>query len=150
MKRKLVGGVTIMFGGAAIVYKTIIQQTIALSLTEAEFYALTEAGKLALYIRHVFSDLGMEQMDTTAIYEDNRGCVQMTKAMKPTKHTRHVDSKYFAMLEWVQTDQIVVRKIDTSDNTSDVLTKATGRIIFYRHHNTILGRRFPLYIEKKT
>ena len=150
MTRKSVSGVTIIFGGAAIVYKAILQRTIALSSTEAEFYALTEAGKLALYIRHVLSDLNMEQTDATAIYEDNRGCLQMIKAMKPTKRTRHVDSKYFAILKWVQTDQIIVRKIDTSDNASDVLTKATGRIIFYRHHDTIMGKRVPLYVETST
>lgn len=52
---------TIIFGGAAAVYKTILQRTIALSSTEAEFYALTEAGKLALYVRHILKDLGIVQ-----------------------------------------------------------------------------------------
>ena len=145
--RKSVSGVTIFFGGAAVVYKTILQRTIALSSTEAEFYAITETGKLVLYIRHVLCDLNIEQQQPTAIYEDNRGCLQMTQALKPTKRTRHVDSRYFAILDWVQTDQIIVKKIDTSDNASDVLTKATGRIIFYRHVDTILGKRTPLYVK---
>ena len=145
--RKSVSGVTIFFGEAAVVYKTILQRTIALSSTEAEFYAITETGKLVLYIRHVLCELNMEQEQPTAIYEDNRGCLQMTQALKPTKRTRHVDSRYFAILNWVQTDQIIVKKIDTSDNASDVLTKATGRILFYRHNDTILGRRTPLYVH---
>ena len=145
--RKSVSGVTIFFGGAAVVYKTILQRSIALSSTEAEFYAITETGKLVLYIRHVLCDLGMEQEQPTTIYEDNRGCLQMTQALKPTKRTRHVDSRYFAILNWVQTDQIMVKKIDTSDNASDVLTKATGRILFYRHNDTILGKRTPLYVH---
>ena len=144
--RKSVSGVTIIFGGAAVVYKTILQRTIALSSTEAEFYALTEAGKLVLYIRHVLKDLDLEQQDATTIYEDNRGCLQMTKALKPTKRTRHVDSRFFAILHWVHTDQIDVKKIDTADNASDVLTKATGRIIFYRHNDTLLGKRIPKYV----
>lgn len=71
----------------------------------------------------------------------------MTKAMKPTKRTRHVDSRFFAILDWVQTDQILVKKIDTSDNASDVLTKPTGRIIFYRHNDTLLGKRQPAYVQ---
>ena len=136
-----------MFGGAAVVYKTILQRTIALSSTEAEFYALTEAGKLVLYIRHVLKDLNLEQINPTTIYEDNRGCLQMTKALKPTKRTRHVDSRFFAILDWVQTDQIQVEKINTTDNASDVLTKATGRIIFYRHTDTMLGKRKPSYVR---
>ncbi len=72
-------------------------------------------------------------MQPTTIYEDNCGCLQMTQALKPTKRTRHVNSRFFAILDWVQTDQIVIKKVDTSDNASDVLTKATGQIIFYRH-----------------
>ena len=104
--RRSVSANVIMFGGAAVVYKTILQRTIALSSTEAEFYALTEAGKLILYIRFVLADLGIEQMNATNIYEDNKGCLEMTQALKPTKRTRHVETRYFKILEWTQTDQI--------------------------------------------
>ena len=89
--RKSVSGVTIIFGGTAVVYKTILQWTIALSSTEVEFYTITKTGKLVLYLRHVLSDLNIEQTHPMAIYEDNRGCLQMTQALKPTKRTRHVD-----------------------------------------------------------
>ena len=143
--RRSVSGILIMLGGAAIVYKTVLQKTIALSSTEAEFYALSEAGKMILYIRLVLADLNLTQEDPTVVYEDNRGCLEMTKALKPTKRTRHVETRCFAVLNWVQTDTIDVRKIDTSDNSSDVLTKPTGRTIFYRHHDTIMGRRIPAY-----
>ena len=146
--RKSVGGTLIFLGGAAIVYKTILQRTIALSSTEAEFYALSEAGKLVLYIRFVLEDLDMTQKGPTTIYEDNRGCLQMTQALKPTKRTRHVETRYFAILEWSQTDQVKIKKIDTADNASDNLTKPNGRILFYRHTDTILGKRKPLYIRK--
>ena len=63
--RKSVSGVTIIFGGTAVVYKTILQRTITLSSTEAEFFAITETGKLVLYIRHVLSNLNKEQTHQT-------------------------------------------------------------------------------------
>ena len=144
--RKSVSGTAILLAGGCIVYKTILQKTVALSSTEAEFYALTDTGKLVLYVRMVLSDLGIEQSDATSIYEDNRGCLQMTQALKPTKRTRHVETKYFAILHWVQTDQINIKKINTSDNASDVLTKATGKLLFYRHNATLMGRRKPSYV----
>ena len=96
---------------------------------------------MILYIRFVLEDLDMAQQYPTIVYEDNKGCLEMTKALKPTKRTRHVETRCFAVLEWVQTDTIDVRKIDTSDNSSDVLTKPTGRTLFYRHYDTIMGRR---------
>ena len=68
----------------------------------------------------------MPQQNVTIIYEDNRGCLQMTQALKPTRHTRHVETKHFAIPHWVQTDQLHIAKINTSDDASDVLTKATG------------------------
>ena len=84
-----VSGITTMLNGASIIYKTILQQNIALSSTEAEFYALAEAGKLTLYMRSVLNDLNLPQQYPTIIFEDNRGCLKMTQAMKPTKRTRH-------------------------------------------------------------
>ena len=144
--RRSVSGVGIILNGATVVYKTMLQRTIALSSTEAEFYALAEAGKITLYVRSVLRDLNMVQQHATVLYEDNRGCLKMTQAMKPTRRTRHVDTRYFAILNWIETDQLEIKKIDTADNASDVLTKALGRILFYRHTDTLLGRRVPTYV----
>ena len=58
--RRSVCGIVIMMSGAAMVYKTILQRVVALSSTEAEFYALSEAGKLALYVRSILNDLDMQ------------------------------------------------------------------------------------------
>ena len=59
--RKSVGKTRIFFESVVIVCKTIFQQTIAFSLLEANFYALSEAGKLVLYIIYVLEDLQMYQ-----------------------------------------------------------------------------------------
>ena len=76
--RKSVSGAAIILAGGSIVYKTILQRTVTLSSTEAEFYTLTETGKLVLYVHMVLSNIGLEQSHATAIYEDNCGCLQMT------------------------------------------------------------------------
>ena len=99
-------------------------------------------------MRSVLSDINVPQTLPTVIYEDNRGCLKMTQAMKPTKRTRHVDTRYFAILDWIQTDNIEIAKIDTAGNASDALTKALGRVLFYRHNDTLLGHRIPTYVEQ--
>lgn len=136
----------VLLAGGLIVNRTILQSKVALSSTKAEFYALTETGKWVIYIRMVLHDLGIQQTSATTIYEDNKGCLQMTQTLKSTKWTWHVETRYFAILHWVQTDQLQISKIDTSDNTSDVLTKATGRLLFYRHNATPMGHRKPQYV----
>jgi hypothetical protein len=46
-------------------------------------------------------------------------------------------------------DLLKLKCINTSDNYSDVMKKATGRTIFYRHMNYILGKIPPACVDKK-
>ena len=80
----------------------------------------------------------------TALYEDNQGCLFMAESRKPTKRTQHVDIRHFAILDWVEQDLLNIKKINTSDNAADCLTKPTGKILFYRHTDTIMGRQAPV------
>ena len=142
--RKSLSGIAVMFAGAVIAYKTITQQAVALSTTEAELYALAEAGKTMLYIRTILDDLNISQTPASVLYEDNQGCMHITAAKKPTKRTRHVDIRQFAIIDWIEKDLIDVSKILTSDNASDALTKPQPRILFHRHNDTMMGRRRPI------
>ena len=101
LTRKSVSGIAFLLAGAAIVYKTLHQKSVALSSTEAEFYALAEAGKIALYIRSILNELGIDQEHATPIFEDNQGCLFMAEARKPTKKTRHIEIRHYAILDWI-------------------------------------------------
>ena len=74
-----------MMAGAAVVYKTILQSIVALSSTETEFYALSKADTLTLYVRSILNDLGVSYHIETSVYEDNKGCLHMTQNQMPTK-----------------------------------------------------------------
>jgi len=143
LTRKSISGVAVMFAGAVIAYKSITQHAVALSTTEAEFYVLAEAGKIMLYIRTILDDLNVPQTPASVIYEDNSGCIHITAAKKPTKRTRHVEIRHFAIIDWINKDLINVSKIITNDNASDTLTKSLPRILFHRHNDTLMGRRKP-------
>ena len=41
--------------------------------------------------------MGLYQENATVIYEDNAAAIEMANTQKPTKRTRHVDIKYFAL-----------------------------------------------------
>ena len=137
--RKSVSGISFILAGALIVYKTINQKTVSLSSTKAEFYALSEAGKVALYIRSIPDELHIPQTNATVVYEDNQGCLFMAEARKPTKKTRHVEICHYAILDWVEQDLINIKKIHSNDNCSDTLTKPLTKTLFYRHTDTLMG-----------
>ena len=144
--RKSISGSTIFMAGAPVMYKTKMQQTVALSSTEAEFVAASETGKMILYIRSLLDELGIYVKKATPMYIDNAGARQMANAQKPTRRTRHLDIRYFALTEWTERDFIILKPISTSDNNSDALTKALGRQLFTRHKSTLLGHRKPTYM----
>ena len=143
--RRSVTGIVIRIAGGTILYKTKFQDTIAHSSTEAEFTAAAEAGKYILYIRSILAQIGLPQDEATVLFEDNQGALLMANAQQPTKRTRHMDIKTFAIQEWVEKDLLTLKRINTADNYSDVMTKCTGRTLFYRHMNYIHGKIRPSY-----
>lgn len=138
-----------MMQGGVIAYKSKYQQTIALSLTEAKFTAAAEARKMTLHLRSILHKLGFSQDLTTIIYEDKTGALHMATAQQPTRCTRHMDTKHFAIQDWVaQHDQMDLAPIPTANNISDAFTKALGGIKFYKQTDVLMGRKIPPYVPK--
>jgi hypothetical protein len=81
----------------------------------------------------------------STIHADNNGAIQMSNAHQPTKRTRHVAIKSFAILQWTEEDLIKYEKIASAINPSDSLTKMTGRYKFYEHFDILMGYRRPDY-----
>jgi hypothetical protein len=79
---------------------------------------------------------------------DNMGAHHMVSAGAPTKRTRHVDIRYFALLQWAESGQLTTKPIPTAHNISDSFTKATGRIKFHQHADIFMGRRPPSYVPR--
>ena len=116
-----------------------------MSSTEAEFIAASEAGKNSLYIRSILQDMNLEQEHATIVYEDNQGAIAMANSGRPTKRTKHIDTRHFALQTWTEQDLLQLKRIPTGDNSSDALTKNTPRILFNRHTDFLLGRTVPQY-----
>ena len=146
--RKSVSGIVLKLAGGVLLYKTKYQDTIALSSTEAEFAAACDAGKCILYIRSILDEINMPQEHATTLFIDNNGALLMGNSQKPTRCTRHVATKQFAILDWVEKDSMILKHISTSHNASDGMTKALGRILHYRHFDYIMGRIPPKYTER--
>eukprot|EP00804_Cyclotella_cryptica_P026704 CCRYP_007930-RA/>CCRYP_007930-RA protein AED:0.29 eAED:0.29 QI:0/0/0/1/0/0/2/0/219 len=122
--RRSLRGLVVQLAGDAIAYKTKLQVTVALSSTEAEFMAATDAGKMILFIWSILWDLGIPQQAATILYEDNDACTAMANKQKSTSRTRHRDIRYFALSEWVERDLIILERIHTSINIADLCQKS--------------------------
>ena len=92
-------------------------------------------------------EISLEQQHASILYEDNQGALLMAQAGQPTKRTKHIDIKYFALQQWVVEDLLIFKRIATTDNSADALTKATPRSLFYRHNQHIMGKIKPDYTK---
>ena len=90
-----------------------------------------EAAKVILYVRSILDDIGINQNSATTLYEDNQGALLMANCGQPTKRTRHIDTKYFALQDWIERDLILLKRISTQDNEADPLTKNLGSSLFH-------------------
>ena len=117
--------------------------TIALSSTEAEFASMADAGKAALCLRSLLSDMGLLQDFPTETQADNRGAMQVATAQQPTRRTPHIDMKQFVTLQWSEEDLISFADCPSALPTADSMTKQNGRTKFHQHFDVIMGRRRP-------
>ena len=131
---------TYMLAGGAICYKTRYQEAIALSSTEAEFVTASDAGKMALYIRSLLEDLGIIQQKATLLYEDNMGAFKMATLGQPTKRTKHINIRFYALQEWIEHNLIRMEYLSTQHNIADTLTKGLGHQVFHRHNDILMDK----------
>jgi hypothetical protein len=141
--RRSISGIVFKLAGAAVAWKCRVQPTVSLSSTEAEFLAASDAGKLALYLRSILDELHVPQIHATVLYEDNRGALLMAHAGQPTRHSRHIDIRHYALLDWVDCDLLALEDVASGLNAADIITKQTGSILFARHLDNISGRVRP-------
>ena len=70
-------------------------------------------------------DLGVDVSEPTTIHVDNSGAVELSRDRKSCNRSRHVLRRYFYVREAAARGDVVVEKVDTKLNWSDLLTKNT-------------------------
>lgn len=78
---------------------------------------------MILFFRSLLHEVAMEQQHAAILFEDNNGVLMMANAQQPTRCTRHMDIKHFALLYWVERDLLILTAIRTHDNAADAMTK---------------------------
>lgn len=100
----------------------------ALSTTEAEYMAVSEVAKQAIWIRHFLYSLGrgFKTAGPTLIYEDNQGAIKL--ADNPVDHpkTKHIAVRFHAIRDHIDAGEIKLEYLPTNQMIADGLTKATN------------------------
>lgn len=121
--RKSNSGVLFQFGGGVISWLSRKQTTVALSSTEAEYVSLAECVKECIWLRRLLIDFNEEQTGPTVIYEDNQSCLKLIESEKPNKRTKHIDTKFKFIRDYVLKNIIKCEYCPTAEMIADILTK---------------------------
>lgn len=69
--RKSTTGFVFTVGGIAVSWMSRLQKSVALSTTEAEYMAISEASKEMIWLKNFLAELGKKQQDS-ALYSDSQ------------------------------------------------------------------------------
>jgi len=120
--------------------KSSKQKCIATSSTHAEIRALYELTINIIYLLTLFDEIDRPIKLPAVIFEDNQSTIDLVSS--PT--TKITKSKHYLMLiqyvrEQVQKELIEVKKVDTTQNISNILTKIITTPEFYSSIAAIMG-----------
>ena len=67
----------------------------------------------------------------------------MINAKVPTERSRHIDIQHFAIQDWKESGDLIMKHISGMINASDDLTKPLGWILHERHARRLMGHYNP-------
>uniref|UniRef100_A0A2N9IRB9 Integrase catalytic domain-containing protein n=1 Tax=Fagus sylvatica TaxID=28930 RepID=A0A2N9IRB9_FAGSY len=120
----LQGSYLLLQGGCIMAVK--LQKCVALSTTEAEYIAATEAGKEMLWMKRFLQDLGLKQ-DEYVVHCDSQSALDLSKNSTYHSRTKHIDVRYHWLRLIVDQQLMQLRKIHTDKNLVDMLTNVVPK-----------------------
>ena len=123
LDRKSMSGYTFFLGDSLVAWSSKKQSVVAQSSTEAEYIALSHAGRELLWLRQLLRDLDIPVDEPTTVYEDNQSSIKLVESERSTRRTKHIDVFHHFMRDLQATDVINVLYCSTEAMIADVLTK---------------------------
>jgi hypothetical protein len=129
-------GYVLTLGNCPLLWVSKLQTEIALSTTEAEYIALSQAMRDLIPMRSLLQEIGTKlnlefakpALVHSKVFEDNNGALTLANAPKMNPRTKHIAIKYHHFREKVGTEKgIEIVKIDTKEQIADGLTKGLAR-----------------------
>ena len=129
-----------MFNGAAINSGTKQQPLVCLSTCEAEYLALSQAAKEAMYLRQLFVELGLwNDHEPIMILGDNECANQLTADPIAHSRTKHIEIRFHHIRQHIEDRKLVINKVHTDDNLADLFTKPMAAERHLRLTKLVLG-----------
>ena len=130
--RRSTGGFVFFLNNTPISWRSKLQVSVAISSTESEYVALSDAAQEAIYLRSILKEFKIGTNEPTIIYEDNQAAIAIANRAQYHGRLKHIDVRTHFVRDCVQRRQIKVIYCSTNDMIADVMTKPLARPTFQR------------------
>jgi len=124
-KRRSTTGYVFTLAGGAVSWLSKLQDVVALSTTEVEYMAATEACKEAIWIQRLMEEL-MHKKQKIVVYCDSQSALHIARSPAFHSRTKHIGLHYHFVREVVKEGSVDMQKIHTNENLADVMTKSVS------------------------
>jgi hypothetical protein len=107
--------------------------------------AVSEAAREAVWLMNLRNELTcrlIDEMKCVEIYEDNNGCIDLTKSTRHHDRSKHIDVQHHFIREKVEEGLIKLNPISTANQVADIMTKGLDVNLFTRHQNELGVTKF--------
>jgi hypothetical protein len=118
-------GFVFCLNGGAVSWKSSKQDTVADSITKAEYIATSKAAKEVVWIKKFISELGvvLSASSPMDLYCDNSGAIAQSNEPRAHKRVKHVLRRYHLIPKIIGRGDVKVCKVHMDHNVVDPLTK---------------------------
>ena len=130
--RKSTGAYVFFLNGSLISWCSKRQGLVALSSTEAEFIAGTEAARELMWILGFLDSIGIPEK-SPILFGDNKGALALARHHVYRPRTKHIHVRERYITHMVESGQCLIEYVSTRDMIADALTKPLPREPLERH-----------------
>ena len=115
-------GVICLHAGAAISWLSQKQSSVAISTTEAEVFAASEAARETVWLRRLMKTM-IPMNSVPELYVDNEAAVKLAQNPEFHRRTKHIRIRHFYVRECVSDGELEVKRVPTEFQLADIMTK---------------------------
>ena len=140
--RRSVSGAIVFVAAMVVVWISRTQKCVSQSTSEAEYLAMGDGVKEALFVNRMLQFLRPSRKPRKIdVLEDNKGAIGLAKKLLSSSRSKHIDVKHHVFRNLTKEGVIEVTHVPSEKQHAGILTKALPRDIFEVHRDFALGSR---------
>ena len=138
--RRSVSGGAVLCAGACVCEFSRTEKCVTLSTTEAEYVALGDTIKDAIFIGYVWSFIfwgfGATYM---TIVEENEGARHLAQNPVCTSNSKLIDVRHHFLRELIFRGEFIITNVESEDQHAGFLTKSLSNVAFCYHRDFLIN-----------